>query len=151
MSAPDTIAAATAGPSGTGWIGTRSNNVSPRNDEERCASQAFVAKPARDASIDIDSVTPRRCGRVEVTMRNRSPSLMATTAFSAASRSWVLCADSARSLGFEPVVQFEGPMDSAMDEHVTEHVLAMLQEPLSNVARHAEADHVTVSLSGLRR
>ena len=59
----------------------------------------------------------------------------------------MLCADSARSLGFEPVVQFEGPIDSSMDEHVTEHVLAVLQELLSNVARHAEASHVTVSLS----
>jgi signal transduction histidine kinase len=59
----------------------------------------------------------------------------------------ILCADSARSLGFEPVVQFEGPIDSSMDEHVTEHVLAVLQELLSNVARHADASHVTVSLS----
>ncbi|HEX2383937.1 MAG TPA: GAF domain-containing sensor histidine kinase [Acidimicrobiales bacterium] len=59
----------------------------------------------------------------------------------------MLCADSARSLGFEPVVQFEGPIDSSMEEHVTEHVLAVLQELLSNVARHAEATRVTVSLS----
>ena len=58
----------------------------------------------------------------------------------------VLCADSARSLGFEPVVQFDGPIDSSMDEHVTEHVLAVLQEMLSNVARHAGASNVTVSL-----
>ena len=58
----------------------------------------------------------------------------------------MLCADSARSLGFEPVVQFDGPIDSSMDEHVTEHVLAVLQEMLSNVARHAGASNVTVSL-----
>ena len=67
-SAPDTIGAASAGPSATGWIGARSNNVSSRSDAKRCASPVFVAKPARDASID--SVTPTRCGRVEATMRN---------------------------------------------------------------------------------
>jgi signal transduction histidine kinase len=59
----------------------------------------------------------------------------------------VLCADSARSLGFEPVVQFEGPIDSSLDERLTEHVLAVLQELLSNVARHAHASTATVSLA----
>jgi signal transduction histidine kinase len=58
----------------------------------------------------------------------------------------VLCADSARSLGFEPIVQFDGPIDSSMDEHQAEHVLAMLQELLSNVARHADASHVDISI-----
>ncbi len=59
----------------------------------------------------------------------------------------VLCAESARSLGFEPVVQFEGPIDSSLDERLTEHVLAVLQELLSNVARHAHASTATVSLA----
>ncbi len=59
----------------------------------------------------------------------------------------VLCADSARSLGFEPVVEFEGPIDSSMDERLTEHVLAVLQELLSNVARHAHASTAKVSLA----
>ena len=40
----------------------------------------------------------------------------------------VLSVDSARSLGFEPVVVFEGPIDSSMDERLAEHVLAVLQE-----------------------
>ena len=43
-------------------------------------------------------------------------------------------------------MQFEGPIDSSMDEQVTERVLAVLQELLSNVARHARASSVTVSL-----
>jgi len=59
----------------------------------------------------------------------------------------LLCADSARSLGFEPVVQFEGPIDSSLDDQVTEHLLAVLQELLSNVARHARASRATVSLA----
>jgi len=58
----------------------------------------------------------------------------------------LLCAESARSLGFEPVVQFEGPIDSSLDEPITEHVLAVLQELLSNVARHAHASRANVSL-----
>jgi signal transduction histidine kinase len=58
----------------------------------------------------------------------------------------VLCAESSRSLGFEPIVHFEGPVDSSMDEPLAEHVLAVLQELLSNVARHAEASRVEVSL-----
>jgi signal transduction histidine kinase len=58
----------------------------------------------------------------------------------------VLCADAARSLGFEPVVDFEGPVDSVLDEPLAENVLAVLQELLSNVARHADATTVRVSL-----
>lgn len=58
----------------------------------------------------------------------------------------VLCADAARSLGFEPVLDFEGPVDSALDEAHAENVLAVLQELLSNVARHAEATQARVSL-----
>jgi len=57
-----------------------------------------------------------------------------------------LCADSARSLGFEPVVRFEGPIDSSMDDHEAEHVLAVLQELLSNIARHADATDVQLSI-----
>jgi signal transduction histidine kinase len=59
----------------------------------------------------------------------------------------VLCADAARSLGFEPVVDFDGPIDSVLDEPLAENVLAVLQELLSNVARHADATHARVSLA----
>jgi signal transduction histidine kinase len=57
-----------------------------------------------------------------------------------------LCAEAARSLGFEPVVYFDGAIDSLIEEHVAAHVLAVLQETLSNVARHANATKVEVSL-----
>jgi signal transduction histidine kinase len=59
----------------------------------------------------------------------------------------VLCADAARSLGYEPAVTFNGPVDSAMDEHLAENVLAVLQELVSNVARHAHATGVDVTLT----
>jgi signal transduction histidine kinase len=57
-----------------------------------------------------------------------------------------LCAEAARSLGFEPVVYFDGPIDSMIEESTSTHLLAVLQETLSNVARHANATKVEVSL-----
>ena len=43
------------------------------------------------------------------------------------------------------MVTFNGPIDSAMDDRLAENVLAVLQELVSNVARHAEATHVDVA------
>ena len=57
-----------------------------------------------------------------------------------------LCAESSRSMGFEPRVHFDGPVDSSVDEAVADHVLAVLQEALSNVTRHAAATKVEVSV-----
>jgi signal transduction histidine kinase len=57
-----------------------------------------------------------------------------------------MCAESSRSLGFEPRVQFDGPVDSSVDAALAEHVLAVLQEALSNVTRHAAARKVEVSV-----
>jgi signal transduction histidine kinase len=51
------------------------------------------------------------------------------------------------ALGFEPTVRFDGPIDSTVSDGVREHVVAALREALSNVARHAEATQVRVSLS----
>jgi signal transduction histidine kinase len=54
---------------------------------------------------------------------------------------------SAATLGFEPTVRFDGPIDSTVSDDVREHVVAALREALSNVARHAAATTVRVSLS----
>jgi signal transduction histidine kinase len=56
-------------------------------------------------------------------------------------------AASSSTLGFEPTVRFDGPIDSSVSEPVREHVVAALREALSNVARHAEATQVRISLS----
>ena len=48
------------------------------------------------------------------------------------------------TLGLEPSVLFEGPVDSATPEPVATDLLATLREALSNVARHAGASHVEV-------
>jgi signal transduction histidine kinase len=58
-----------------------------------------------------------------------------------------ICAESSRSMGFEPIVDFDGPIDSLVDEAVATHVLAVLQEALSNVTKHAQASRVNVALA----
>lgn len=55
-------------------------------------------------------------------------------------------ARSSRVLGFEPTVHFEGPIDALVPDQVANQVLAVLREALSNVARHAAATRVEVTL-----
>lgn len=54
--------------------------------------------------------------------------------------------DAARVLGFRPTLHFNGVLDS-IDQDVTTEVAAIVRESLSNVARHAQAKKVEVSLS----
>jgi signal transduction histidine kinase len=58
-----------------------------------------------------------------------------------------LAAESARALAFEPVVRFDGPIDSLTDDTVADHVVAVVREGLANVARHAQATSAEVSVS----
>ncbi len=53
----------------------------------------------------------------------------------------------AGGLGFEPALIFDGPLESAVPDHIGPHVLAVLREGLSNAARHARATHVEVSVA----
>ncbi len=57
-----------------------------------------------------------------------------------------LCAEAGRSLGFDPGVRFDGPID-LVPRHVADEVLATLREALSNMARHARADCAEVALN----
>ncbi|MBB6171494.1 signal transduction histidine kinase [Nocardiopsis mwathae] len=52
----------------------------------------------------------------------------------------------AGTLGFAPRLLLEGPIDSAVDPGIADHLLAVLQEALSNVARHAGASQVGVDI-----
>ncbi|MGH3487145.1 MAG: GAF domain-containing protein [Actinopolymorphaceae bacterium] len=52
--------------------------------------------------------------------------------------------DAATSLGFEPRVAMEGPLDSAVPDPMRPEVLATLREALTNVVRHAHASHADV-------
>jgi signal transduction histidine kinase len=58
-----------------------------------------------------------------------------------------LTSEASRVLGFEPEVRFVGPLDTMVDDGLVLHVLAVLRESLSNVARHAHADRVQVEVS----
>jgi PAS domain S-box-containing protein len=49
-------------------------------------------------------------------------------------------------LGFEPRLQFDGAIET-IDVHVTDHLMPVLREALSNIAHHAEAGHVRVAVS----
>jgi signal transduction histidine kinase len=52
-----------------------------------------------------------------------------------------------RALGFEPVVRFDGPVDSVVDDKLGEDLVNVLREALSNVARHAKATRVEVDVT----
>jgi signal transduction histidine kinase len=54
--------------------------------------------------------------------------------------------EAADTLGFAPTVVFDGPVDSAVPETVMAELLATVREALSNVARHAQASRVAVSV-----
>lgn len=58
-----------------------------------------------------------------------------------------LLRESAGILGFEPRAFFEGPVDTTVTEAVAADLLATLREALTNVARHANATRVDVSLT----
>jgi signal transduction histidine kinase len=53
--------------------------------------------------------------------------------------------ESARVLGFRPTLHFSGVLDT-VDEPTTAEVAAVVREALSNVARHARARKVEVTL-----
>jgi len=52
----------------------------------------------------------------------------------------------AQALGFRPVLDTSGPVDSAIPDDIVPELLAVLREALANVARHAEAQSVRVSV-----
>ncbi len=58
-----------------------------------------------------------------------------------------LAAEMTRALGFAPAIAFNGPIDAAVTDGVDDHLVATLREALSNVARHARASAVQVSVT----
>ena len=50
------------------------------------------------------------------------------------------------ALGFEPRLQFDGPIDT-LDDTIATHIVPVLREALSNVAQHAHASHVRVTVT----
>jgi signal transduction histidine kinase len=58
-----------------------------------------------------------------------------------------LCAESARALGFEPIIRFDGPIDSAVDDALANDLFAVVREGLTNVAKHARASKAQVAVA----
>ncbi|WP_020669835.1 GAF domain-containing protein [Amycolatopsis nigrescens] len=58
-----------------------------------------------------------------------------------------LTLDTAGALGFEPRIGFDGPLDTAVPTPVRAELAATLREALSNVARHAAANTVSVEVA----
>ncbi|MBD9730924.1 GAF domain-containing sensor histidine kinase [Streptomyces sp. H28] len=54
--------------------------------------------------------------------------------------------EAAPVLGFAPSVRMEGLVDTHVSKETADHVVAVLSESLTNVARHARAERVQVSL-----
>jgi signal transduction histidine kinase len=54
--------------------------------------------------------------------------------------------EAARILGFSPSLHCTGPVDTAATAAIVEHLVPSLREGLSNVARHARAGRVDVTL-----
>ncbi len=57
-----------------------------------------------------------------------------------------VAAEQARVLGFDPVVRFDGPVDTAVDERLSEDLVSVVREALTNVARHAHATRAEVDV-----
>lgn len=55
-----------------------------------------------------------------------------------------LASESARALGFDPVVRFDGPIDTAVDDDLANELFAVVREGLTNVAKHARASTALV-------
>ena len=52
-------------------------------------------------------------------------------------------------LGFTPTLRILGPVDTAVPSSVSEQLLAVLREALSNIARHALADQAEVEIAAM--
>jgi two-component system, NarL family, sensor histidine kinase DevS len=50
-------------------------------------------------------------------------------------------------LGFAPTLEFTGPIDAAVPDHIAADLLAVAREALSNAARHAHATRIGLKLT----
>ncbi|WP_329530922.1 GAF domain-containing sensor histidine kinase [Streptomyces sp. NBC_01450] len=55
--------------------------------------------------------------------------------------------EAAPVLGFAPSVRMEGLLDTDVPKEISDHVMAVLSEALTNIARHARADRTEVVLT----
>lgn len=107
--------------------------------EARAAVDAHLADRLRYAVDDLDETI--RQIRTTIFALEPPPTAVAQLR----SEALAVCTEARRSLGFEPELRFDGAVD-AVPPSIGGDALATLREALSNVARHARASRVTVSL-----
>jgi signal transduction histidine kinase len=54
--------------------------------------------------------------------------------------------EAAPVLGFAPSVRMEGLVDTDVSREIADHIVAVLSEALTNIARHARADRADIVL-----
>jgi signal transduction histidine kinase len=110
----------------------------------RLSEQAGVRERVASAVDDIDKT---------IKDIRRSIFALSVSADSADVRATVLelVERATKVLGFAPTLQFEGPVNSAVTSRTAPHLIAVLGEALTNVARHAGASNVWVVLSAGRQ
>jgi signal transduction histidine kinase len=106
----------------------------------RLAQLPAVQSRLRQAVDDLDETIRQ--------IRTTIFALETTTAEDAGLRANILelAREMASVLGFDPRIRFDGPVDTAVDPHVAEHLLSALREALANVARHAHASSVEIDV-----
>jgi signal transduction histidine kinase len=72
-----------------------------------------------------------------------------STANGARARLLSVAEEMASLLGFPPRMRLDGPIDTMLDRDLTEQVVPVLRESLTNVAKHARATTVTVRIEVL--
>ncbi|RSM84727.1 sensor histidine kinase [Kibdelosporangium aridum] len=55
--------------------------------------------------------------------------------------------DAKAALGFSPSLRFRGPVDTSVPAEISEHLLPVIREALSNVARHAHATSASIEVA----
>ncbi len=105
--------------------------------------EPVVGKRIAAAVDDLDATIKEIRGAI-FQLRSDHPSDM-----SVRQASIELAAESARSLGFEPTVHFDGPIDTAVSGEIMTDLLAVQREALANAARHAHAQTIDLRVSAL--
>jgi signal transduction histidine kinase len=57
-----------------------------------------------------------------------------------------LSVEASRGLGYDPVIRFDGPIDTAVTDSLADELLAVVREALSNVAKHARATAAEIAI-----
>ena len=104
------------------------------------ATSPVVADIVRQAVDSLDKTIRDIRGTIfELQHHGTGPSLRADVR--------ALVHEYAPLLKFEPVVRTVGPVDTAVPQEVRDQLLPVLREALSNLARHAAADHGEVDVA----